>query len=351
LSFNFKQFAKANLGETSEEIPTTTFIDTGSYTLNGLLSADIFGGIPSNRITAFAGPSGTGKSYLTFSVMKSFLEGDDNAGTFLYDTEFALDAAGISKRGLDPDRILLKYPDSIEDFKTQCVNILDKFAKMKDAEKPNLMFVLDSLGNLGSAKENNDAVEGNHVNDMTRQKQIRSAFRILTLRLGKLGFPMVVTNHTYQNIGGYGDPTVIAGGGGLIYAATTIVSLSKAKDTEGSGAEKEVVGNVLTAKTFKSRCSKENQQVKLKLNYTTGLDRYYGLADLAIEGGIWQKGARHIEVSDGSKHFESKIYDDAPRFFDKATLTKINEFVKVKYGLGNGEEKSDMPADGADVEA
>jgi RecA/RadA recombinase len=345
VSFDFKTFAKTNFGEESEEVPTTAFIDTGSYTLNALVSADIFGGIPSNRITAFAGPSGTGKSYLTFSVIKSFLDNDDNAGTFLFDTEFALDEKGVEKRGLSTDRIILKYPDSIEAFKFSTVAILDKFMKLKGKDKPNMMFVLDSLGNLGSAKENNDAIEGNAVNDMTRQKQIRSAFRTLTLRLGKLGFPMVVTNHTYQNIGGYGDPTTIAGGGGLIYAATTIVSLSKAKDTEGSGADKEVVGNILTARTFKSRCSKENQNVKLKLNYSTGLDRYHGLVDLAIEGGIWTKGARHIEVSDGSKHFESKIYDDAPRFFDKETLTKINEFVKTKYGLGVGDAKPDVSAE------
>ena len=185
----------------SNDIATTGFIDTGCYTLNALISGSLYGGMPNNRITGFAGEQATGKTYFALTAVKSFLNQNENARVVYFDTEFALDKEFFRKRGIDAERVIIIQPDTLETFRTMSSKILTKYGEQKENERPKLMLVLDSLGNLPSNKEVEDADEGKNVRDMTKTQIIKSIFRILTQKIGKLNVPMIVTNHVYAVIG------------------------------------------------------------------------------------------------------------------------------------------------------
>ena len=159
------------------------------------------------------------------------------------------------------------------------------------------MFVLDSLGMLSTEKEITDVLNDKQVRDMTKSQLVKGAFRMLTLKLGQANIPMIVTNHTYDVIGAYVPTKEMGGGSGLKYAASTIIYLSKKKEKDGT----EIVGNLIKAKTAKSRLSKENKDVTVRLYYDNrGLDRYYGLLELGELGGLWKNVAGRYEI-DGKK--------------------------------------------------
>ena len=159
------------------------------------------------------------------------------------------------------------------------------------------MFVLDSLGMLSTEKEIGDALVDKQVKDMTKPQLVKGAFRMLTLKLGQADIPMIVTNHTYDVIGSYVPTKEMGGGAGLKYAASSIIYLFKKKEKDG----KEVIGNIIRCRTAKSRLSKENKDVEVRLYYDErGLDSYYGLLELGEAGGLWKNVAGRYEI-DGKK--------------------------------------------------
>ena len=161
-------------------------------------------------------------------------------------------------------------------------------------ERPPMLFVLDSLGNLSTDKEMQDIADGKDTRDMTRAQLVRGAFRVLTLKLGKAKVPLIVTNHVYDVVGSYVPVKKMGGGSGLEYAATTIVFLSKKKDKtlDDDGGR---TGSVITAHLKKSRMTVEDKKVETWLNYSSGLDPYYGLLDLAEKFGIVKKVSTRYE--------------------------------------------------------
>ena len=165
---------------------------------------------------------------------------------------------------------------------------------------------------------------------MTRSQIVKAAFRVLTLKLGKLGVPMIMTNHTYDVIGSMFPTKEMGGGSGLKYAASTIIYLSKKKDKDGT----EVVGNIIHCKTYKSRMTKENQMVDVRLSYTKGLDRHYGLLELAVEAGIFKSVSTRIELPDGTKTFGKTINNDPGKYFTDEIMEKLDKFAKDKFSYG-----------------
>jgi len=150
------------------------------------------------------------------------------------------------------------------------------------------------------------------------------------LKLGQAGVPMIMTNHTYDVIGSMFPQKEMGGGSGLKYAASSIVYLSKRKEKDGT----EVVGNIIHCKNYKSRLTKENAQIDVRLTYKEGLDRHYGLLDLAIEAGIFNKVSTRIELPDGTKVFGKTINDEPEKYFTKEILDKIDEYTKRKFSYG-----------------
>jgi hypothetical protein len=182
---------------------------------------------------------------------------------------------------------------------------------------------------LSTTKEMEDSDAGKETKDMTRAQIIKAAFRVLTLKLSLANVPMIITNHTYSEIGLY-PKQIMAGGSGTHYAASTIVFLSRRKEKEGT----EIVGNVIHCKLNKSRIARENMMVDTLLHYTKGLNRYYGMVDLAVESGAWKKMSTRVEVSDGSKLFTKAIMKNPKKYFTEEVMEKIEEYVQVKFSYG-----------------
>ncbi len=311
------------------------YINTGCYVLNALVSGSIFGGIASNRITGFAGDPATGKSYLTYGLIKSFLDDNPEGRVVLFDSEIAIDLDDLRDRDIDVERLIMLYPTSLQEFRTQSTQIISGYAKMKPADRPKLLFALDSLSNMPSKKEMVDAEEAKDVADMTRAKTIRSIFRILSPLLGKYSIPMVVTNHTYDNIMSMYGGKEIAGGGGMKFAASTIIQLSKAQDKD---ADNSLKGLILTASLYKSRFTKTGKKAKMNLDFTKGLSRYFGLLEIAEKYGIFPKVGNKFETPEG-KFFGSVIYKQPARFFTDDILLKIDEACKKEYLFGSQDDE------------
>ena len=308
---------------------TSGFIDTGSHVFNALLSGSIYGGIPGNKITALAGESSTGKTYFCLGIVQHFLESDPDSGVIYFESESALSKELIESRGIDSARMLIVPITTVQEFRTQAIRILDKYLQQSD-RKP-LMFVLDSLGMLSTTKEVEDAEAGKETRDMTRAQIVKSIFRVLTLKLGKANVPLIVTNHTYDVVGSYIPTKEMGGGSGLKYAASTIIYLSKKKEKDKT----EVIGNIIKAKTAKSRLTKENSDIETRLFYDErGLDKYYGLLELGEKYGIFERKGNRIVVGDSSV-YPSAILKDPDKYFTKEIMSKIDEAAAKEFRYGN----------------
>ena len=310
-----------------------TFIDTGSHIFNAVLSGSIHGGIPSNKITALAGESATGKTFFVLGMVKHFLDSNPDAGVIYFESESALTKQMIEERGIDSERMIIMPVTTVQEFRTQALTVLDKYMEQDEADRKPIFMVLDSLGMLSTTKEVEDTADGKETRDMTRAQVLKAAFRVLTLKLGKAKVPMVITNHTYDVVGAYMPTKEMGGGSGLKYAASTIVYLSKKKDKEGT----EVVGNIIHCKTQKSRLSKENMMVDVRLRYETGLDKYYGLLDLAVKHGIFKQVSTRIELPDGTKQYAKSIYNEPEKYFTDDVMSQLDEAAKREYSYGNPE--------------
>ena len=311
------------------------FIDTGSYSFNALLSGSIYGGLPDSRITAIAGEAATGKTFFALGIVKAFLDKDPDAGVIYFESESAVSKSMVESRGIDSKRLVVMPVSTVQEFRTQSLSVLDKYIAQDKSERKPIMFVLDSLGMLSTTKEMDDTAAGKETRDMTRSQIVKSTFRVLTLKLGQAGVPMIMTNHTYDVIGSMFPQKEMGGGSGLKYAASSIIYLGKRKEKEGT----EVVGNIIHCKNYKSRITKENAQIDVRLSYKHGLDKHYGLLELAEEAGIFKKVSTRIELPDGTKQFGKTINDNPETYFTKEVLDQIDEYTKRKFSYGSDEDE------------
>ena len=304
-----------------------SFIDTGSLILNGLLSGSLNGGLPSNKITALAGESATGKTYFLMGIVKNFLDKDPNAGVIYFESESAITKQMVTDRGIDPNRMVIMPVTTVQEFRHQALKVLDGYLAQNEADRKPLFLCLDSLGMLSTSKEVEDTAEGKETRDMTRAQVLKAAFRVLTLKLGRAKVPMVVTNHTYDVVGSMFPQKEMGGGSGLKYAASSIIYLSKKKEKDGT----EVIGNIIHCKNHKSRLTKENKIVDVRLTYDKGLDRYYGLLELAEKYDIFKKVSTRFELPDGSKQFGKTIMNDPETYFTAEILSQLEECASKEF--------------------
>jgi RecA/RadA recombinase len=308
-----------------------SFIDTGSYVFNALLSGSLHGGLPQNKITALAGESATGKTFFLMGMVKHFLDANPNAGVVYFESESAITKQMIVDRGIDAERMVILPVTTVQEFRYQALKVLDRYLQQDvDIRRP-LFICLDSLGMLSTTKEVEDSTEGKETRDMTRAQVLKAAFRVLTLKLGKAKVPMVVTNHTYDVVGSMFPTKEMGGGSGLKYAASSIIYLSKKKEKDGT----EVIGNIIHCKNYKSRLTVENKIVDVRLTYNKGLDRYYGLLDLAIEHGVFKQVSTRIELPDGSKQYAKTINNDPEKYFTEDVMKRLEEIAEKEFRYGN----------------
>ena len=310
---------------------TAAYIDTGSYIFNALVSGSIYGGIPSNKITALAGESSTGKTFYCLGIVKHFLDMDPDAGVIYFESESAISRDMIESRNIDSKRMVIVPVTTVQEFRQQAIKIIDKYLQMPEESRQPMMFVLDSLGMLSTYQEIEDTEAGKETRDMTRDWVVKSIFRVLTLKLGKANVPMIVTNHTYDVVGAYVPTKEMGGGSGLKYAASTIIYLSKKKEKDG----KEVIGNIIKAKTAKSRLSKENSEVETRLYYDDrGLDRYYGLLELGEKYGVFQRVGNRIKVGESSVYPKS-ILADPEKYFTPEVMVRLDKAAEQEFSDGS----------------
>ena len=311
---------------------TERYVDTGSYIFNGLVSGSIYGGVSGNKITAIAGESSTGKTFFSLAVVKNFLDSNPDGYCLYFDTEAAVNKPLLESRGIDLDRLVVINVVTIEEFRTNALKAVDIYLKKDADERKPCLFVLDSLGMLSTEKEIRDALDDKQVRDMTKSQLVKGAFRMLTLKLGQANIPLIVTNHTYDVIGSYVPTKEMGGGSGLKYAASTIIYLSKKKEKDG----KEVIGNIIKAKTHKSRLSKENKVVEIRLFYDSrGLDRYYGLLELGEIGGLWKNVAGRYEIG-GKKLYAKQILSEPETYFTDDVMQALDEIAQKEFSYGEG---------------
>jgi len=309
---------------------TERYVDTGSYIFNGLVSGSIYGGVSGNKITAIAGESSTGKTFFSLAVVKNFLDSNPDGYCLYFDTEAAVNKPLLVSRGIDLNRLVVINVVTIEEFRGKALKAVDKYMKMPIEDRKPCMFVLDSLGMLSTEKEIRDALDDKQVRDMTKSQLVKGAFRMLTLKLGQANVPLIVTNHTYDVIGAYVPTKEMGGGSGLKYAASTIIYLSKKKEKDG----KEVIGNIIKAKTHKSRLSKENKTVEIRLYYDErGLDKYYGLLELGEIGGLWKNVAGRYEMN-GKKIYAKQILADPETYFTDEVMQALDEIAQKEFSYG-----------------
>ena len=308
-----------------------SFIDTGSYVLNGLLSGSIHGGLPSNKITALAGESATGKTFFLMGMVKNFLDSNPDAGVLYFESESAITKQMVIDRGIDPKRMIILPVTTVQEFRTETLRVLNKYLETPESDRKKMMLCLDSLGMLSTTKEVDDTSEGKETRDMTRAQVLKAAFRVITLKLGRAKLPMVITNHTYDVVGSMFPTKEMGGGSGLKYAASSIVYLSKRKEKDGT----EVVGNIIHCKNHKSRLTIENKMVDVRLSYDKGLDRYYGLLDLAEKYNIIKKVSTRYELPDGTKAFGKQINREPEKYFTEDIMNQLEDACKKEFKYGN----------------
>lgn len=347
----FKQFVAdiddpdtslASDGTSSSEF--TSYMDTGSYSFNAALSADLYGGFPDNKVLLLAGDPSTGKTFFALSLIKNFLDQKKDGKVFYFDTESAITNKMLEDRGIDTNRVVKSEPDTIEKFRMVAVKILDKYADIPKEERFPLLMVLDSLSALPSNKEVADTVAGNDTRDMTKPGVIKGTFRVLRLKMAKVGVPFIVTNHVYTSVGQYIPMKVIGGGMGGKYAADTIAMLSKKSEKDD---DKNVTGSLVRVKMEKSRMTREGITVDVRIQYSGGLDPYYGLLDMAEAAGVVKKNGNKIEFPNGTKAFEKAILKNPSTYFTDDVLEQINAYVKEAFAYSGGiEHGNDSIEDG-----
>ena len=309
----------------------TDYIPTGNYICNACLTGSVFKGAPNNRILCLSGESGTGKTYLLMNMAREA----QKKGHYViwYDSENAIELSQLVQFGVDPEKFRYEPVGTVQDFKTSITQTLDLLIEQKEAgnQIPNIFFVLDSVGNLATQKEIDDAKAASDKADMTRAKQIRAIFRIIAHKMGVIGATLAFSNHIYMTTDLFAQ-RVQSGGKGLVYGASIILNLSKAKLKEGS--DNLQTGIVVTAEPDKNRFCKP-VKVKFYISYVNGMNPYVGLEEyISFERCGIQKGKfiteKEYNKSPNSEYIRVEKQDGEVVYFVPSETSR-------NYCLDNGE--------------
>jgi RecA/RadA recombinase len=313
-------------------------IPTPVPAMNIALSGSLDGGITPG-LTMWAGPSKHFKTAFSLLMAKSYLEAYDDAALLFYDSEFGSPQSYFKSFGIDTDRVLHTPITDVEQLK---VDIMNQINQLDRDDK--IMIIIDSIGNLASKKEVEDALDGKSVADMSRAKQIKSLFRMVTPHLTLKDIPMVVVNHTYKEIGMF-PKDIVGGGTGSYYSADNIFIIGRQQEKEG----KEIVGYDFIINVEKSRYVKEKSKIPVTVSYTGGISRWSGLLDIALESGHVVKPSNgwysKVDVESGEVEDKKYRFDDTEtkEFWGTVLSQKsFKDFIEKKYKVAASDILSSM---------
>jgi len=324
----------------------TEWIDTGCMVLNAIISGSLFGGVPKGRITGFSGPSMTGKTY----IINKILGNAQKKGMIpvIFDTEVAVDSKSAKSVGLDPEKAKYVPVDTVENCRNQIFKMLETIEN-KPELKGKFIISIDSLGNLSAQKELNDAAADKSANDMgLRAKQLKSMMRTLTYKAAKTGTTILFSNHTYEDPAAM-YPSLVkqqSGGKGPVYLASVLVQLAaKYEKQDLSNDKDQMLGNAksysgvtLRALTVKNRFVPQFLQAEMYLNFLTGLNKYSGIKELAVDNGMIVQTGSTYQLADGTKLGYFKTFKDDKEFWDEKIIPAIEEAITSKWKYGNDTE-------------
>ncbi len=306
-------------------------VPTSVPMINVALSGKLDGGIVPG-LTMWAGPSKHFKTAFSLLMAKAYMDKYPEAVLLFYDSEFGTPIKYFETFGIDMERVLHTPLTDIEQLK---FDIMQQLQEVNRGDK--LMVILDSIGNLASKKEVDDALDGKSVADMSRAKQVKSLFRMVTPHLNLKDIPMVVVNHTYKEIGMF-PKDIVGGGTGSYYSADNIFILGRQQEKEGT----EIVGYNFIINVEKSRYTKEKSKIPISVTFDGGISKYSGLVDIGIEGGFISKPSPgwYAKVDQDTGEVGDKVRFDATQT-DEFMLPllksdKFKEYVNQKYGIAYG---------------
>ena len=293
-----------------DNYPIRDYLSTSNWLFNAQISGDPFKGCPSGRIMQFAGINSCGKTFLMLETIKNA----QALGYFaiILDSEFANnEKSELKKRGIDIEKCLFVPIDTVEAASTTVINILDELV-IGD----KVIIGIDSIGNLSTNAELNNVFEGNETADMTRARKLRAFFRTCTVKAGIKNVPIIVINHTYSQIGGFGG-RVLGGGEGSLYNSSIITEFTKAQ--EKSSDQSETVGACITSTATKCRTAKEKTKVKFSISFDDGLQLESGLLEYCITEKILMKVKQSFQYN---KAFVGNEPFYTEEVFSKTKLTQ-----------------------------
>lgn len=307
-------------------------IATSVPALNIALSGRLDGGLTPG-LTMFAGPSKHFKTLFSLICAKAYLDKYADAVLMFYDSEFGTPQAYFTSIGIPMDRVLHTPITDVEQLK------FDLMQQMNGIERgDHVIFVIDSIGNLASKKEVEDALDGKSVADMTRAKQLKSLFRMVTPHLTLKDIPMVVVNHTYMEIGLF--PKAIVGGGtGSYYSADNIYIIGRQQEKTGT----EITGYNFIINVEKSRHVREKSKIPVEVSFTGGISKWSGLLDIAIESGHvikpsmgWYSRVNGETGEIEEKKWRAKDMDTKEFWMDVLTDKTFSDWIKNRYQVAHG---------------
>ena len=306
-------------------------IPTSIPMINVALSGRLDGGFAPG-LTMWAGPSKHFKTAFSLLMAKAYMDKYPEAVILFYDSEFGTPQAYFDTFGIDPDRVIHTPLTDIEQLKFDIMKQLEGIER-----NDRVMILLDSIGNLASKKEVEDALEGKSVADMSRAKQVKSLFRMVTPHLSLKDIPMVVVNHTYKTMELYAKD-VVGGGTGSYYSADNIYILGRQQEKEGT----EIVGYNFIINVEKSRHVREKSKIPVNVTFEGGINKYSGLLDIALEGNFVQKPSNgwYAKVDQETGELGDKKRYDATQteefWKDLLASPKFAEYVRKKYEISYG---------------
>jgi len=324
-------------------------IQTSIPALNIAFSGDLDGGFVPG-LTLWCGPSKHFKSMFSLIMAKAYMDKYPDAVMIFYDCEFGIPLAYFDTLKLDKSRILHIPIMNMEEFKFDCIKQLENLER-----GDRVIFVIDSLGNMSSKKEMDDAIEGKSVQDLSRAKQMKSIFRMITPYLNRLDIPMVAVNHIYMEQGLY-PKAIVSGGTGIYLSADNIYILGRQQEKEGT----EIVGWNFIINVEKSRYVREKSKIPINVMFEGGISKWSGLMDIALDGGFVTRPKQgwyaRVDSSTGEveeKKWRLKNTDCKEFWLPIVTTEKFQEYIKDRYKVSSktlmSEDVIDSELDKIDV--